>query len=401
MTSKRPAPPAEPARRFTAWLAFVRSESVGGMALVVAAVVALALSNSPAAPAYLQLLALPVGLSVGPARLILPLEGWINEGLMTLFFLVVGLEIRREMMEGQLASLRRVAAPGLAALGGMVVPALIYGAFNLGDGARLHGWAVPVATDIAFVLAALRLLGRRAPAGLTLFLTALAILDDLGAILIIAMFYTDHLDLSAAAAAGLVAAVLYGLSRAGLRAIAAYLLGGAVLWVCVLRSGVHPTLAGVALAFLVPMGEGSDSPAHRLEQGLGGWVTWAVLPLFGLANAGLSLSGVTLGSLGSTVVLGTTLGLLIGKPVGVFGATLMASRLGLARLPAGITRRQLFGGSVLCGIGFTMSLFIGDLSFHDPSIRAELKLAVFMGSLLAAAIGLVVLFIAGRRKERT
>jgi NhaA family Na+:H+ antiporter len=339
-------------------------------------------SNDSGADLYFRLMALPIG--------VLPLDGWVNNGLMALFFLTVGLEIRREITEGQLSSRRQIAAPGLAALGGMVVPALIYAAFNHADPVRLRGWAVPVATDIAFALAALSVLGRRVPVALKVFLTALAIIDDLGAIIVIALYYTSGLDLPALLMAGAVCAGLYGLNRAGVRAIWPYAVGGVALWACVLRSGVHPTIAGVALAFVVPM----EDTGHRMEASLGGLITWLVLPLFGLANAGLRLSGVTMADLASPVMLGTALGLVAGKPIGVFGTLWLCVRIGVARRPAGLSWTQLFGAAVLCGIGFTMSLFIGDLGFPASTVSSELKLAVFVGSLTAAIVGVAILALA-------
>jgi NhaA family Na+:H+ antiporter len=277
----------------------------------------------------------------------------------------------------------------------MMVPALIYVALNHADPARLRGWAVPVATDIAFALAALSALGRRVPIALKVFLTALAIIDDLGAIVVIALFYTARLDLSALLMAGVVCAGLYGLNRAGVRAIWAYALLGVALWACVFRSGVHPTVAGVALAFVVPM----DNIGRRMEAGLGRWVTWLVLPLFGLANAGLRLDGVSLADFGTPAILGIVLGLVIGKPIGVFGATWVSVRLGWAQLPARLTWTQLFGAAMLCGIGFTISLFIGDLAFRGTLIQAEVKLAVFTGSLLSTALGLTWLALTWRSKR--
>jgi NhaA family Na+:H+ antiporter len=316
---------------------------------------------------------------------------------MTLFFLMVGLEIRREMTEGQLAGLSKSMAPGLAALGGMIVPALIYLGFNWRSPATLHGWAVPVATDIAFALAAASALGSRVPVGLKVFLTALAILDDLGAIVIIALFYTARLHPIALLVGIGVLAGLYGMDRAGVRALSLYLIGGAAIWACLFRAGIHPTLAGVGLAFVVPKTAEDDSPAYRLETGLGGWVTWGVLPLFGLANAGLRLGGITPADFAAPAMLGTVLGLAIGKPIGVSGATMLALRLRLARLPSGVTRSQLYGGSLLCGIGFTMSLFIGDLGFHGTAVHAEVKLATLVGSTVSAALGLLVLAMARPR----
>ncbi|HEX2941292.1 MAG TPA: Na+/H+ antiporter NhaA [Rhodopila sp.] len=391
---------APPGRRFTALLGFLRSESAAGLALIIAAIVALVWSNSPSSGAYRALLNVPIAVSIGHAAMAMPLDRWVNDGLMAVFFLTVGLEIRREITEGQLASWQRVAAPGLAALGGMIAPALIYAAFNRHNPEALHGWAVPVATDIAFALAALSVLGRRVPIGLKVFLTALAIIDDLGAIVVIAVFYTQDLNIPALGAACVVWGGLYGLNRAGVRALSPYVLGGLLLWGFVLHSGIHPTLAGVALAFAVPMG-GENCPAHRLEAGLGGWVTWGVLPLFGLANAGLRFDGITAADLVSAPVLGTTLGLVVGKQVGVFGATYAAIRLRLARIPGGVTLAQLYGGAVLCGIGFTMSLFIGDLSFHGSPLHAQIKLAVFAGSVLSALLGIIVLAIVSPRPGAT
>jgi NhaA family Na+:H+ antiporter len=374
-----------PYRRYAALLAFLRSQAAGGLALIVAAAVALVWSNDSGSELYFRLMALPLG--------ILPVDGWVNDGLMTLFFLTVGLEIRQEITEGQLSSLRQIAAPGLAALGGMVVPALIFVGFNHADPDRLRGWAIPVATDIAFALAALSALGRRVPIGLKLFLTALAIIDDLGAIIVIALFYTARLNLPALLAACVICTCLYGLNRAGVRAVWAYALGGLVLWACVLRSGVHPTIAGVALAFVVPM----EDTGHKMEAGLGRWVTWLVLPLFGLANAGLRLGGISMADFGTPAMLGIALGLIVGKPLGVFGVTRLSVWLGWARMPAGLTWSQLFGAAMLCGIGFTMSLFIADLGFHGTPLHAEMKLAVFTGSVVSAVLGMAMLWTVGRR----
>ena len=386
--------PPDVKRRFAALTSFLRSESAGGAALIVSAIAALAWANTAAAPGYFAILAHPVPL--GP--MVEPVHVWINDGLMAVFFLLVGLELRREITRGELASPARLAAPGLAALGGMLVPALIFVAFNWRDGSALRGWAVPVATDIAFALAALSLLGRRVPMPLKVFLTALAIIDDLGAIVVIALFYTRGLDWTALGEAALLLGALYGLKRAGVRRLWPFLLGGLVLWVLVFRSGVHATLAGVALALVVPMEQDADgSPAERLEHGLGLWVAYAILPLFGLANAGLRLDTLPPGAWTDALAVGTALGLFIGKPLGVFGAVLLASRCGLARLPAGVDRMQLFGGAVLCGIGFTMSLFIGDLAFRQTPRGDEVKLAVFVGSLASAAVGLLVLRLAVRR----
>ncbi|MBC7799847.1 MAG: Na+/H+ antiporter NhaA, partial [Gemmatimonadaceae bacterium] len=267
-------------------------------------------------------------------------------------------------------------------------------ALNWGDAAALRGWAVPVATDIAFALAVLSVLGRRVPMPLKVFLTALAIIDDLGAIVVIAVFYSSGLDWWALGGAFALLAALYGMSRAGVRRLWPYLLGGALLWVLVFQSGVHATLAGVALALVIPMQQRADeaqAPAERLEHGLGLWVAYAILPMFGLANAGLRFDTLPPGAWTDALAIGTALGLFIGKQVGVFGAVLLAARLGLARLPSGVTLPQLYGGAVLCGIGFTMSLFIGDLAFGQTPQGDEVKLAVFVGSLVSAVVGLVIL----------
>ena len=368
---------------------FLRSESAGGVALIISAAVALVWANSGASGLYRALLRAPVG----P----LPVHVWINDGLMAVFFLLVGLELRREMVRGELASVRRVAAPGLAALGGMAVPALIFVAFNWGNPQALRGWAVPVATDIAFALAVLRVLGRRVPIGLVVFLTALAIMDDLGAIAVIAVFYTRSLNPWDLAGAAIAMGALYGLNRAGVRAIWPYLAGGAVLWVLVFDSGVHATLAGVALAFVVPQ-QGDNAVAVRLEHGLERWVAFGVLPLFGLANAGLRLDGLPAGVMTDRLALGTALGLFVGKQVGVFGAVMAGTRLGWARRPAGVTTLQLYGGAVLCGLGFTMSLFINELAFRETAQGDVVKLAVFVGSLVSALVGLAILAVAGSRE---
>ena len=384
-------------RRFAALADFLKSESAGGLVLIVSASAALAWANSAAAPAYRALLQYPLGLG----GLSEPVHIWINDGLMALFFLLVGLELRREITQGELASPAQLAAPGLAALGGMIVPAVIVVALNWGDRTALRGWAVPVATDIAFALAVLSVLGSRVPMALKVFLTALAIIDDLGAIVVIAVFYTGGLDLVAFGLAALVWAGLFGLNRAGVRRLWPYLLGGAMLWALVFRSGVHATLAGVALAFVVPMqvrpGE-NHAPAERLEHRLNSWVAYGILPLFGLANAGLAFDTLPPGVMWDRLAVGIALGLFVGKQVGVFGAVLLAARLGLARLPAGVTRLQLYGGAVLCGIGFTMSLFIGDLAFRQTPRGDEVKLAVFVGSLASAVLGLLILHLAARAK---
>lgn len=379
---------------------FFRSEAAGGVLLIGAAVLAMIWSNSAWAPAYEAFLTAPLGFTLGPVVVSAHLDHFVNDALMALFFLLVGLEIRREMTEGALASPARIAAPGIAALGGMVVPAAIFAALNWGDSEAIHGWAVPVATDIAFSLAVLRVLGKRVPGSLRLFLTALAIIDDLLAILVIAIFYTA--GLSAAALVGAVALwlAMVLLNRSGVRVLWPYLVGGIGLWALVAFSGVHATLAGVALAFAVPAKPAkgrTESAATRLEHGLTGIVGFVVLPLFGLANAGLRLDALPAHALTDTLVWGIIGGLFIGKQVGVFGMTYLSAKLGLIRLPGGLSTRQLYGASVLCGIGFTMSLFIGDLAFRGHPRHADVKLAVFAASILSAVVGLAVLWGARRK----
>jgi NhaA family Na+:H+ antiporter len=354
--------------------ALAENETAGGLVLLAATLAAMLWSNLSGS--YHATMTAPL-LGLTP-------ELWVNDGLMTLFFLAVGLEMRWELTEGALGSVRLAAAPGLAALGGMLVPALVYVAVIRGDPAALHGWAVPVATDIAFAMAAASALGSRVPAGLKTFLTALAIIDDLLAILVIALFYSSSLHLAWLAATAGVCVALALMNRFGLRPMAVYLAGGVVLWVCVHEVGVHPTMAGVLLAFLVPGG----GPAHALEKRLGGWVIWLVLPLFGLANGGLVLNDLRPAD---PVVWAVGLALVMGKPVGVFGATYAAVRLGAARLPIDIGWRHVLGAAALCGIGFTMSLFIGALAFTEPAMHEAAKLGIFGGSIVSALLGMLIL----------
>ena len=376
-------------------LAFLRSETAGGLLLMLAAAVAVMWANSPGRAAYGQLLHLPVGVTVGQNAMRADLHFVVNDMLMALFFLLVGLEIRHEMSAGELASVRRAAAPAVAALGGMVAPALIYLACTAGDPSAQRGWAIPTATDIAFSLAVLRLLGPGVPGGLRVFLTALAIIDDLGAILIIALFFSADLSLTMLGAAALVWVVMFGLSRSGVRNTPVYLLGFALLWACLVRSGVHATLAGVAAAFAVPM----RSVGYRLEHALRGFVAFGVLPLFALFNAGLSFGDIEPAKLLDPVVPGIALGLLVGKPLGVFGAAWLATRVRLTTMPAGLDGRMVLGAAALCGIGFTMSLFIGLLAFPDGARVTELKIAVFAGSIASAVLGACILNQTTRRSS--
>jgi NhaA family Na+:H+ antiporter len=362
---------------------FVDSEAAGGLVLIGAAALALVVANSPLAAAYFGTLQA----KLGPLSLL----HWINDALMALFFLLVGLEMKRELIAGQLASWSQRALPGIAAASGMAVPAIIYLAFNVGGGAP-RGWAIPAATDIAFALGVLALVGSRVPSSLKLFLLAVAILDDLGAVLIIAAFYTSGISILWLGAAALVGAGLAVLNRRGVTRLTPYLLLGALLWVCFLRSGVHPTMAGVAVALSIPLGRGEASPLHRLEHVLAPWVAFLVVPLFGLANAGVSLSGLDLATLAAPVPLGIAAGLFFGKQLGIFVSAWAAMRFGLARRPEKASLLQVYGVSLLCGIGFTMSLFIGLLAFPDsPLLQDEVKVGVLLGSLLSAIAGLGVL----------
>jgi NhaA family Na+:H+ antiporter len=323
----------------------------------------------------------------------LSIQHWINDALMALFFLLVGLEIKREFLDGELVNWSRRALPGIAAAGGMAVPALIYVAINSGSPETLRGWAIPAATDIAFALGVLSLLGSRAPVSLKIFLTALAILDDLGAVLIIAFFYTADLSVPYLGLAAATLAVLMALNRFRVYRLAPYLILGVALWYFVLQSGVHATLAGVALALTIPLRpspaapESKDSPLHVLEHGLSPWVAFLIVPIFGFANAGVSLAGFTPAALLDPVPLGVAAGLFLGKQLGVFGFAWAAIRLGLADLPAHATWRQFYGVAVLCGIGFTMSLFIGLLAFTDVHLQDETKIGVLLGSVLSAVFG--------------
>jgi NhaA family Na+:H+ antiporter len=372
---------------------FLASEAAGGVILMVVAALALVIANSPAGPTYFSVLKTYVlGLSV---------LHWINDALMAVFFLYVGLEIKRELLDGQLSTWSRRALPGIAALGGVVVPALIYTGFNHTNPVASNGWAIPTATDIAFALGVLALIGSRVPISLKILLTAIAIIDDLVAVMVIAIFYTAELSFAMLGLAFACLAVLAVMNRLGVKALWPYLIVGAVLWYFVLQSGVHATLAGVALAFTIPLratpakSEADDSPLHILEHAISPWVAFMVVPIFGFANAGVSLSGFTLSSLAEPVPLGIALGLFAGKQIGVFGAAWLAIRLGLAALPAHATWTQLYGVAMLCGIGFTMSLFIGLLAFPGaPHLEDSVKIGVLMGSIVSALAGTALLMLA-------
>ena len=377
--------PAGPLREF------IESSASGGIILMGAALLALIVANSPWASVYFSLL----GAYLGPLSVL----HWINDALMAIFFLFVGLEIKREVLEGELATWDRRILPGVAAAGGMAAPAVIFLILNWSTPQNLRGWAIPAATDIAFALGVVALLGARVASTLKIFLTALAIIDDLGAVVIIALFYTGALSTANLGAAALVAIILFGMNRFGVSRLWPYLILGVALWVFVLRSGVHATVAGVFLAFTIPLrstpihpGAATYSPLHILEHGLHKWVNFLVIPIFGFANAGVSFAGLTANTLFDSLTIGIVLGLVIGKLIGVFGSAYMAIRFGFAKAPAGASTVQLLGISLLCGIGFTMSLFIGMLAFTtDPLLQSEVKIGILVGSLLAGVSGWAVL----------
>lgn len=376
-------------------LSFLQHEAAGGIVLFVASVLALLTANSMLAPLYAAFLDTPVVIQVGALKLAKPLLLWINDGLMAVFFFLVALEIKRELIAGELSSLDRAALPAIAALGGMLVPALVYIAVNFGNPRTIAGWAIPAATDIAFAVGVLALLGPRVPASLKIFLLALAIIDDLGAIVIIALFYTDTLSLLSLGLALAGTALLVGLNLSGVTRISAYALVGIFIWVCVLKSGVHATLAGVAVGLFVPLreagGDIADGPLKAAEEALHPWVAFGVLPLFAFANAGVALADATWSKLLEPVPLGIALGLFLGKQVGILGAVWLAVRSGYARLPDGASWVQLWGVAALGGIGFTMSLFIGTLAFPDGGNTADIRIGVIAGSVASAIAGFLIL----------
>lgn len=379
---------------------FIASESAGGVVLALAAIAALAVSNSGLGETYQRFVQMPGELRIGDALLLSkPLLLWVNDLWMAVFFFLVGLEVKRELLAGELATLRQALLPAGAALGGMVVPALIYAAINAGDPVALRGWAIPAATDIAFALGILMLLGSRVPASLKVFLTAVAIIDDLGAILVIALFYTADLSFAMLGGALVGGALLLALNRARVMQVGPYVVVGLLIWVFVLKSGVHATLAGVLTALAIPLrGADGRSPLETAEHALHPWVAFAVLPMFAFVNAGVVLDGVGLDTLGQSVPLGIAAGLVLGKAIGVFGSSMLLIRYTGAELPAGASRWQFFGVCLLCGVGFTMSLFIGALAFdgQGPGYDTQVKLGVLGGSLVAGVLGTLVLLRAPR-----
>jgi Na+:H+ antiporter, NhaA family len=380
------------------------ADAAPGVVLALAALLALLISNSPWGSHYEALRQVSGEVHIGGDWLVLakPAVVWVNDLWMAIFFLLVGLEIKREFLEGELSSRQQLMLPAAAALGGMALPAMIYTAINLGDPVALRGWAIPAATDIAFALGVLLLLGSRVPASLKIFLTAVAIIDDLGAIVAIAVFYTEQLSLPMLAGAVVCTVLLWGLNRAGVERTEAYLLVGALLWLLVLKSGVHATLAGVVTALAIPMRTPQGlSPVKQLEHGLHPWVAFAILPAFAFANAGVSLQGVTPATLTEPLSLGIALGLVGGKVLGILGAIWGMTRLGWAARPRGASWLQCLGVALLCGIGFTMSLFIGGLAFEGlgPDFEVQVKLGVLSGSLVAGCLGALVLWFAATQRS--
>lgn len=376
---------------------FINKESASGILLIFATILALVLSNTIMSPLYESFLHIPVEIRVGALHLDKSLYHWVNDGLMAVFFLLIGLEVKREILEGHLSSLSQIALPGVAAIGGMLVPAAIYLVFNQHNPIAVRGWAIPTATDIAFALGILSLLGNRVPASLKIFLMALAIMDDLGAIVIIAIFYTTELSTLSLIVAAASLSVLLALNVFGVSKKAAYFIVGTILWVSVLKSGVHATLAGVALAFTIPLNAKDEnkqdfSPLKEIEHGLHFWVAFFILPLFAFVNAGVNITQISFNQMAGSVPVGIMLGLFVGKQLGVFGFSWLAIKMKLADLPAGSSWMQLYGVSILTGIGFTMSLFIVSLAFEDDSVfQYTDKLAILIGSFLSGIVGYLVL----------
>ena len=382
----------------SALIRFINHEATAGLILVLAAALALIVTNVGSAAQYEYFLALPVSVHIGPIGLDKTLIHWINDGLMAIFFFLVGLEIKREVLQGNLSSREQIILPAMAALGGMLAPALIYVFFNWGNSETLGGWAIPAATDIAFALGALALVGIRVPLSLKVFLLTLATLDDLGAIIIIAIFYTSDLSLIGLGLAGVALACLTVLNRLRVDRTAPYIFFGFAMWVFVLKSGVHATLAGVALAMTIPLLRRNGSNfIHALEEGLHPYVKFLILPLFAFANAGIPLAGLSMDSLTSPLPLGIAAGLVLGKPVGILLAVIVCVSMGFAKLPERATWTHMIGVGCLAGIGFTMSLFIGTLAFDAPAQIDAVRVGVIAGSIVSTLLGLAILWVGSRK----
>ena len=375
---------------------FFRLESAGGIILMFAAVIAVVCANTPLQSYYALLLDTPVAVQIGALEIAKPLLLWINDGLMAIFFFLVGLELKRELIEGELADKRNIILPGIGAIGGMAIPALIYIYFNMDDSTAMAGWAIPAATDIAFALGVLALLGSRVPTSIKIFLTSLAIFDDIGAILIIAVFYTAKISLLSLLVVACCIPILALLNKRNTESKSLYIMVGVIMWVAMLKSGVHATLAGVILAMFIPMRSKSDinhSPLKSMEHDLHSVVAFWVLPIFAFANAGINLSGVGFEQILHGVPLGIALGLFVGKQVGVFGFCWVAIKLNLTKLPESMPLSALYGAAALCGIGFTMSLFIGSLAFEETDVNLifDERLGIILGSIASGVVGYLVL----------
>ncbi|CAM3756002.1 Na+/H+ antiporter NhaA [Parendozoicomonas haliclonae] len=380
----------------TAIQKFLHKETSVGILLIGAAILAMIAANTPLYTFYDMLLDVPITVAVGALEISKPMLLWINDGLMALFFLLIGLEVKREFISGQLSTPSQMVLPGVAAVGGMVVPALCYVALNYDNPVALQGWAIPTATDIAFSLGVLALLGSRVPPSLKIFLMALAIIDDLGAIIIIALFYTSDLSTVSITLAGICLVILFFMNRAGVTKLGPYMLVGVIMWTCVLKSGVHATLAGVALAFTIPLralNEDGKSPLVALEHKLHSWVNFFILPVFAFANAGVAMTVQQMTGLMDPSPLGVITGLFFGKQIGVFLFTFVVIKLGFAKLPEGTRWMHIYGVSALCGIGFTMSLFIGSLAFETTGAQYLIadRAGILVGSFLSAIVGFLVL----------
>jgi Na+:H+ antiporter, NhaA family len=375
---------------------FLKLESAGGIILMVAAVLAVLCANTPLRSYYNLLLDTPVAVRVGGLEIAKPLLLWINDGLMAVFFFLVGLELKRELVEGELSDKKNIILPGIGAIGGMALPAIVYIYFNTGDATAMAGWAIPAATDIAFALGVLSLLGSRVPRSIKVFLTSLAIFDDIGAIVIIAVFYTAKISFAALGVVAFCILVLFMLNKRNSESKSLYILVGVIMWVAMLKSGVHATLAGVILAMFIPMKSKSDSnysPLKSMEHDLHSAVAFFVLPVFAFANAGINFAGVGAEQILHAVPLGIALGLFAGKQIGVFIFCWLTVKLGLSRLPHGMSWTSLYGTAALCGIGFTMSLFIGSLAFEQTGVNLlfDERLGIVLGSLASGFVGFLVL----------
>ena len=379
---------------------FFSNDAAGGILLMLSAVAAMVVANSALSPYYDAVLNTKLSITIGGDGLSKPLILWINDGLMAIFFFLIGLELKREVLEGKLKNPRDIVLPGMAAVGGMAIPALVFVYFNMGSPETLKGWAIPAATDIAFALGILALVGTRAPVSLKVFLLTLAILDDMGAIIIIALFYTAELKANYLLYALVPLIGLAYLNMRGSHRVAPALLLALIMWVLVLKSGVHATLAGVVAAFFIPLKDKwGKSPLHALENGLAPYVLYLIVPIFAFANAGVVLTGMSPSDLLAPLPLGIALGLIVGKQVGVFGVSFGMVKLGLARLPHGANWLHIYGIACLAGIGFTMSLFIGSLSFDDPALMNQVRVGVLSGSIVSAILGYAALMIASKSNQ--